>query len=200
MTVKPLRRPWILFVVTVQLGTLVSFLFSMHERLRNSGFGRVKDGVIAVGRLLQERSTALRSSLLVGVTWAYWHVPLMLMTFKPDQDGTDGIADALMMTLVIYPLMTLPAAILQTALFNTARGLLLIPIAFHALHNELNARMDFEAPSEAALEQARGMSGIVLLGSLWLTAGLTILVLGRRNLSRRDRTTTATMLDRTSPS
>lgn len=144
--------------------------------------------------LHQERRSALISSLLVGITWAYWHFPLMLMSFKPPDAGIDGLPQAVAMSLILYPLMALPVSIAFTAVFNTARGLILLPILFHGLYNELNAAMDIRAPSEAAQAQAGGMAGMVLLASVWLVAIFLLIVFGRKQLSRRPKVTATSML------
>ena len=145
--------------------------------------------------LHQEQRSALVSSLLVGITWTYWHFPLMLMNFQPPESGLDGLPQALAMTLILYPLMVLPASIMLTTIFNTSRGLILVPILFHGLHNELNAAMDIRAPSEAAEVQATGLAGMVLLASLWIVAIAVLLIFGRKQLSRRPKVTATSMLE-----
>jgi hypothetical protein len=132
--------------------------------------------------------------MLVGIAWAYWHIPLMLMSFKPPEAGDDGLAQALAMTFVLYPLMTLPVSLMLTAIFNTSRGLILVPILLHALHNELNSAMNIRAPNEAAQAEAGGLAGIVLLVSLWIVALVIVVVFGRERLSRRSKVTTEDML------
>tara|TARA_R110002049_G_scaffold23726_3_gene84091 strand:+ start:1357 stop:2286 length:930 start_codon:yes stop_codon:yes gene_type:complete len=143
----------------------------------------------------QEKRSAIVSSLLVGITWAYWHFPLMLMNFKPPETGIDGLPQALAMTLILYPLMAIPVSIMMTTVFNTGRGLILLPIIFHALHNELNASMDIHAPSEAAKAEAGGLAGIVLLVSLWIVAIVVLFIFGRKQLSRRPKITASEMLN-----
>ena len=144
--------------------------------------------------LLQERRSALAASLLVGIAWSYWHIPLMLMSFLPEGAGVAGFAGAAMKTFVLYPLMTLPMAVMMTFVFNSARGLLLVTILMHALHNQLNAAMEPASTSAEAMARAGSLSGPVLLGVFWLVVMVLLLVVGRQRLSCRPKVTATSML------
>jgi membrane protease YdiL (CAAX protease family) len=107
--------------------------------------------------LLQEQHTALRSSLIVAVSWACWHIPLLLMW-----GARGGSILGALMALSPYLVLTIPAAMMHTFAFNSARGLVLVPILFHGLHNHLNAVLTPNPASEEALAKrgrvtARGM-------------------------------------------
>lgn len=144
--------------------------------------------------LLQERRSAWMASLLVGIAWSYWHLPLMLMSFLPEGAGTAGFAGAAANALVLYPLMTIPMAVMMTFAFNSARGLVLVTILLHALHNQLNSAMSPAPAPAAALAKAGSLSGPVLLGVFWLMLVLVLVVYGRQRLARRPKVTAASML------
>ena len=144
--------------------------------------------------LLQERRSAWMASLLVGIAWSYWHLPLMLMSFLPEGAGTAGFAGAAANALVLYPLMTIPMAVMMTFAFNSARGLVLVTILLHALHNQLNSAMSPAPAPTAALEKAGSLSGPVLLGVFWLMLVLVLVVFGRQRLARRPKVTASSML------
>lgn len=144
--------------------------------------------------LHQENRSSLTSSFFVALTWSFWHLPLMLMGGASADDPGGSLIGALPFVLVIYPLMTIPAAILITTTFNTARGLILVPILFHSFHNALNADMSIQAATDAIKAQAEGMAGPILMLSLWVVAIAFILFFGRKRLSRCEKVTMQSML------
>ena len=145
--------------------------------------------------LLQERRSAWMASLLVGLAWAWWHLPLMLMAFLPEGAGAAGLPGAAFKAVVLYPLMAIPMAAMMTFAFNTARGLALVTVLMHALHNHLNKVIgpDPATPPDA-LQQAGSLAEPVLLGVFWLILVLLLVVFGRQRLSRRGKVTAGSML------
>jgi uncharacterized protein len=81
---------------------------------------------------LQERFGPLRASLLLGVLWAFWHLPLF---FIPGYNGAGtgfiGISAALLNFMVATTLIT----VIFTWVFNNVRGSLLLTILLHACIN-----------------------------------------------------------------
>lgn len=75
----------------------------------------------ALPRLLAERS-ALTASLILGVLWAFWHLPVY---FVDDQHWSD-------LVLVVV------ATIVFTWVFQNARGSVLVAMVFHALNNSVS--------------------------------------------------------------
>lgn len=124
---------------------------------------------------LQADRGALRSSVIVGVAWAYWHLPYFIsMGAGPRGSMTAGVMFAL-----FSPLMTIPVAILMAWVFNGAHGSIFIAMLFHAANN-----------SSARLFTVEGGSGAAQFASLlamWVAAIAVILIFGARNLSRRER-------------
>ncbi|URZ00527.1 CPBP family intramembrane glutamic endopeptidase [Clostridium felsineum] len=73
----------------------------------------------------QEKSSPLKSGLLIGIVWACWHIPLFLIS------GTSqyGIPFALFLILDIY------ISVLITWVFNRTNGSLIFPILIHTSYN-----------------------------------------------------------------
>lgn len=144
--------------------------------------------------ILQERRSALWAAVLVGIAWAYWHIPLFLMSFLPPGPPQQGFVQAAIMTF-LFPISSIPAAILLAGVFNSARGLILVAVLFHALNNDLNASLGFSG-DEAAIEQASSFGILGFLAVLWLFAILAWTVFGKRSLSPRPKVTASAMLER----
>lgn len=81
--------------------------------------------------VLQQKTTAFVTGIVVGIIWAVWHFPAFYV---------QGIALAIAETgqpiaMVRYLLETIPIGVLFVWLFNNSRGSLLITILFHASLN-----------------------------------------------------------------
>jgi len=142
--------------------------------------------------LLQESRSALGSSIIVGLTWALWHFPLILMWGAGEQNALGAAA----LVFIPYVLLTIPMAIMHTFAFNSARGLVLVSIVLHGLHNHLNAVLTPNPAPEEALARAGEISDLVLLIVFWVLAvGLTV-VFGPDDLASRPKVTASSMLHR----
>lgn len=141
--------------------------------------------------MLQEKRSALWSAVLVGICWAYWHIPLFLMSFSPG-DGS-GFAQAAVMT-ALSPLSTIPAAILLAGVFNSVRGFLLVPILFHGLNNSLNSGLE-PVGDPATIASLGNYAAPMFLGVLWVLAIASWAVFGKESLSRGSKQTASRMLE-----
>lgn len=74
---------------------------------------------------LQKRFSPLRSSLILGVIWAFWHWPVLLPGFQ--QGG--------ILVVVFFLIQVIPLAILFTVVFNHTGGSLPVVILLHASIN-----------------------------------------------------------------
>jgi uncharacterized protein len=71
--------------------------------------------------LLQNRHSPLRSSLILAVIWAFWHLPMLQYD---------------LLSMIFYLLLTVaPLAIFFTAVFNRTGGSLPIAILLHVSIN-----------------------------------------------------------------
>jgi CAAX protease family protein len=73
---------------------------------------------------LQFRHSALLASLILGVLWAFWHLPFVIT-------GEDHWMDAI--------LFTIEWSIVYTWLFNNAKGSVLIVMLFHNMNNTFSS-------------------------------------------------------------
>jgi membrane protease YdiL (CAAX protease family) len=125
---------------------------------------------------LQSRYNALVSSIIVGVVWGLWHLPLFMLegqspTYEFGQ--AYGVVPALLAYTVV---VTIPWAILFTWFYNNTRGSLLLAFVFHS--------------SQAWFEIFRDPDNLlgpylVYTAILTVTAIIVVLVTGAKNLSRK---------------
>jgi membrane protease YdiL (CAAX protease family) len=82
---------------------------------------------------LQFRYSALIASLILGVLWAFWHLPFVVT-------GEDIWVDAL--------LFIIEWSIVYTWLFNNAKGSVLIVMLFHAMNNTFQTGLSARCSQE----------------------------------------------------
>jgi len=119
---------------------------------------------------LQARRSALTTSLIIGVAWAVWHMPLFFVdgTFQHDEIG---FATA---SFWWYMLPTLPISVLDTWVYNNANRSTLAAVLLHFMVNvsgeafELSQRARF---FQLALVVAATMAVVVIWGPETLTRG-----------------------------
>lgn len=106
---------------------------------------------------LQTWYSALASSLIVGVLWGLWHIPLFLQRGYPTP----------MSSFPVWFVLLLGNAIVYTWIFNNTRGSLLIVILFHTAYNTV-------FPAEPSLLMA-GLTwlGVIIILSLFEPARLS---------------------------
>ena len=81
---------------------------------------------------LQERHGPLRGSLILGVLWAAWHLPLFWSgVWTPPTDAN----------IAMFTVMIMALTIIMTWVFNNAAGSLLIMILMHASFNTFANRV-----------------------------------------------------------
>ena len=116
---------------------------------------------------LQSHASALRSSLVLALGWAVWHVPLFAFSPGLSNLGLAG-ASGWLVSLVL-------GSILLTWLFNSSGGSIGAVALFHAV-------LDIFIGSPVAAPLPNVMGALLTVGTL-----LLIPVFGRENLSRRPR-------------
>jgi uncharacterized protein len=79
---------------------------------------------------MEQRSSALRATVLLGLLWAAWHIPYWLLQ---DTYTRFGIA-----YLALSFLFVVPGAFYITWFYNHGRFSLLLPVAFHVSFNIVN--------------------------------------------------------------
>ncbi|MEA2046534.1 MAG: CPBP family intramembrane glutamic endopeptidase [Euryarchaeota archaeon] len=100
---------------------------------------------------LQANHSALTASLIIGVIWGLWHVPLWWMRGNLHQD----------IPLTLFMLQIIALSIIFTWMYNNTRGSLLIVHLFHAAVNTTVGVL-LILPMDTNSD----------LGPLWLAVGL----------------------------
>jgi uncharacterized protein len=77
---------------------------------------------------LLERYGDFPSSVILGLVWAFWHLPIFLF---PEWRGDIPIA----LSILLYPFGTIAIAYIMTKLHHWSRGSVLIAILFHGVVN-----------------------------------------------------------------
>jgi len=114
---------------------------------------------------VQSRLSALSASLVLGVVWGVWHLPLALTRGHPISEEFFGwfllgiVADAVLFTWVV----------------NSTNGSLLLAVLFHA------------SIAVTGLFLASATAPVLELGLKWAAVGVVIATFGGANLSRAQR-------------
>ena len=119
---------------------------------------------------LQQNHTALTSSVLLGLVWGLWHIPLY---FVPGTGQHEVLRTGTSPAFAIGGFVgwTIGLSVLFTWLFNQTRGSLIVVILFHAAVN-----------LAAFLPAAVGSTGAASLLNVlltWLVAAVVVVVLSR---------------------
>lgn len=112
---------------------------------------------------LQAKWNALASSLILGVIWAAWHIPLWFLAGS-SQQGT---------SFLLFLANLLLLSILYTWLVNSGRGSILVAVIFHAICNTV---------AQMFPEPTANLFYWIVLG---LTVVLVLVIYGPGRLSRR---------------
>lgn len=120
---------------------------------------------------LQRSHSALTASLLVGVVWFVWHLPLF---YTPGDFHR-------FVPLGPFALQIIGFSVLYTWMFNDTDGSLVLPHLFHTANNF--SFFVFPVLPTGAGDPTRPLwIGVALL---WFVVGLVVLVAGPGDLSRR---------------
>jgi uncharacterized protein len=106
--------------------------------------------------LLQGRWNALAASVLLGLVWGLWHLPLMVANGEPP---------------VPYLLLIVPQTVLMTWVVNSTRGSMLLAMVFHA------------SLATALTTLYPGSQSMVEIALTWLVAAAVLVRYGPRDLA-----------------
>ena len=110
--------------------------------------------------LLQRRWNALTASVLLGLGWGVWHMPLMVANGEPP---------------IPYLLLIVPQTVLVTWVVNSTRGSMLLAMLFHA------------SLATALTTLYPGSQSLVEIALTWLVAAAVLVRYGPRDLTRHNR-------------
>ena len=125
---------------------------------------------------LQARHNALVSSIIVGMAWGLWHLPLFLVPSVPPLYEIAQVYGVVPSLLGFSVFFTVPWAILYTWLYNNTKGSLLLAGVFHAAQAWMALFMD----PDNMIAPFLGYTAIMVI-----TAIVVVLVSGAKNLSRK---------------
>ena len=130
---------------------------------------------------LQRSYSALTASLLLGIVWFLWHLPLFYM-----QDDFHRF-----IPLELFALQVVGFTVLYTWLFNSTDGSLVLPHLFHTANNFTFFVLPVlpGGPTDSTRPLWIG------IGLLWVVVAVVVLVTGPESLSRT--ASRVTYLDRT---
>jgi membrane protease YdiL (CAAX protease family) len=132
---------------------------------------------------LQARYSALLASLILGVLWTFWHLPVF---FNPDTLYSN-------LPFVLFLAYLIPFTILITWLLNSTGGSVLMAMIIHAFMNASNALWRvlpeyLAEPASVAEAAARNVHvHLMLTIVLWVAAAAIVVIYGPSDLSRRPR-------------
>lgn len=123
---------------------------------------------------LQTRHSALVSSLIVGVAWAAWHVPMFFIEGTSQYE--QGLAGGRLPAILGYAALVIASSVQFTWLFNNTKGSVLMAAVFHGASNAWGGYIDVY----------RGhFNGIlVFMAVSVLITGVIVLLAGAKDLSR----------------
>jgi membrane protease YdiL (CAAX protease family) len=121
---------------------------------------------------LQERYSAATASLLVGIVWTLWHLPLFLIPGSPQQE----------LPLGPYIVAVLAASVVFTWLYNSS-GNVLVPMLFHGGINPIAAYFPTGGIEAIGTVAGYGSYAIVLLGAVTVL----LIVYGPHELANHHR-------------
>jgi membrane protease YdiL (CAAX protease family) len=124
---------------------------------------------------LQTGYSALVSSMILGVLWALWHLPLF---FNPATSYANT-------PFWVFFVFLLPFPIVYTWIFNSTGGSVLMAMILHAVTNASTGL--WRAIPEAATTVSSTNVYLFQAAILWVVAIAVVLVYGASNLSRRPR-------------
>ena len=125
---------------------------------------------------LQERRSAWRASVVLGLIWGLWHIPLyfVLGTGQFESAGSSPAP-----AIAIFVLWTIGLAVLFTWLYNETRGSLIVVMLFHAAVN----LGSFLPSAVASTGGASLLYGLVT----WIVALVITARFGQTQLASRER-------------
>jgi membrane protease YdiL (CAAX protease family) len=128
---------------------------------------------------LQTEHSALLASLILGVLWAFWHLPLMVV-------GQINWSDLVLVIAV---------SVVVVWVFNNAEGSVLIVMLLHAMNNTISG--SFFSPMFSGAEWV--MMGWLLV-ALWSAVAIAVVVAtGPEHLSRKHTKQTLTAPENATP-
>ncbi len=152
----------------VAIGLIWPIFSSLGEEFGWRGFALPK---------LQERHNALIASLIIGIAWGMWHLPMNFIGMR--QYGAHFIP----IFIVAGPLLMTAQAILMTWVYNNTKGSILLMVLFHA--SITSSAIILSAPSLSAMDSLWNAVFSTVL--YWLIAIIVVTTAGAKRLARESQ-------------
>jgi len=128
---------------------------------------------------LQEQYGPLRGSLLLGLLWGLWHLPLFLTTWEKPYESLLG--------LLLFLVQTISFTVVLTWLFNHTRGSILLAMLCHSAYGASGVFLFLLYP-QATVNTIRPGTATLTLGLLafsltWVTIAGILIALTKGHLS-----------------
>lgn len=130
----------------------------------------------------QDKLSAFSSSLLVGVIWAGWHLPLFVLPNTPQGD----------LPFLPYLLAVVGLSVVSTWLYNGSGGSVLIPMLFHGGINPIGAYFPTGGVDAVTTLSGYGSYALVVVAF----AVVLSIATGGTDLTGRSRVTLADIIAR----
>jgi membrane protease YdiL (CAAX protease family) len=142
------------------VGVFGSFVSGFGEELGWRGFALPR---------MQARQSALAASLLLGVLWGLWHLPLAIAQGGP-------LTAACLVQFIFFLLHVIAYAVLFTWVYNNTKGSLFLLVLFHTVGDF--AGWTILTPSTTWIVP------VLYDALLWVTVALVVVMAGAARLSR----------------
>ncbi len=126
---------------------------------------------------LQTRHNALVSSLIVGVIWAIWHIPLFFI--KGTSQYEQQLQAGLLQAILGYSLFVIASSIQFAWVFNNTRGSVLLAAVLHGASNAWAGYIDVYRGHFGGILTLMALSALVSI--------IIVLMAGATNLSHTNR-------------
>jgi CAAX protease family protein len=131
---------------------------------------------------LQQRSGPLVGTLLLGVLWGLWHLPLLLLIPEnfPGFTGTGTGFFGILVPIVLFVISVVAMSYVFTWVFNNTRGSILLAILLHATINTASVMLLYLFSS---LPQAESLLFGLIQVLVWVVVAVVIIAATRGHLS-----------------
>jgi membrane protease YdiL (CAAX protease family) len=125
---------------------------------------------------LEQHSGPLKGTLMLGVLWGLWHLPLFL--FVPGYNGAGTGVVGILIPFLAFVIVVIAFTVVFTWVFNNTRGSILLAILLHASINTAPSMLLLLFPS-LTLTPLFGLSTLLA----WVIAAVLIIAATRGRLS-----------------
>jgi len=144
--------------IMIPIAVVSTFLNTLGEEVGWRGFALPK---------LQVKYTAFVSTIIIGLFWGFWHIPMWI---------AQGYMDLSLLHIITKTLSIVPLAIIFTWVYNSTKGSLLLVWLFHA---SITITGYFAPSLPTTTEEILS----------WVVAIIIVIVAGLTHLSRKKRIT-----------